>query len=144
MTSPRTIAVSIVLGLAALVGLGWIAFVAFRPEASPPPAEIAGDALLVRGREVYLDRCASCHGATGHGDGPTAKGLAGPPVGDLTDDRWKHGDAPDQVLAVIRQGVKETQMPAWGAFVPADDTKAAAAWVYHLAGRPVPEALRSK
>ena len=44
------------------------------------------------GRAIYLDRCKSCHGEGGKGDGPLAKGLSGPPVGDLTDDVWKHGD----------------------------------------------------
>ncbi len=141
---PKPATGPILLGLAGLVGLGILAFTVLRPAPTPPPGEIAGDALLVRGREVYLDRCASCHGTSGHGDGPTAKGLAGPPVGDLTDDKWKHGDAPEQVLGVIRQGVKETQMPAWGSFVSADDTKAVAAWVYHLAGRAVPDPLRAK
>ena len=36
----------------------------------PPPPEVAADPLLVRGREIYLDRCASCHGPSGRGDGP--------------------------------------------------------------------------
>ena len=132
----------IFLGLAAILLGGLAAFNALRPSASPAPPEIANDPLLVRGREIYLDRCASCHGPRGKGDGPTAKGLAGPPVGDLSDDRWKHGDAPEQVSGVIRQGVKDTQMPGWGAYVSAENIKAVSAYVYHLAGRPVPEAYR--
>jgi mono/diheme cytochrome c family protein len=36
-----------------------------------------------RGRDEYLRSCEPCHGATGKGDGPTAKHLAKPPA-DLT------------------------------------------------------------
>jgi len=35
------------------------------------------------GKEEYVRSCASCHGATGKGDGPAAKSLIKPPA-DLT------------------------------------------------------------
>jgi cytochrome c oxidase cbb3-type subunit 3 len=79
---------------------------------------------------------------SGRGDGPIAKGLAGPPVGDLTDKTWKHGDRPEQVVGVVSAGVRDTAMPGWkGTFGP-EDIRAVSAYVYHLAGRQVPEALR--
>jgi cytochrome c oxidase cbb3-type subunit III len=137
------VSLSIFVCLVLLVVAGVLAFSWLKPSASPPPKEIADDPLLVRGREVFLDRCASCHGQTGLGDGPTAKGLPGPPVGNLTDAEWKHGDAPEKVLAVINVGVKDSQMPGWGRLIRAGDVKAVAAYVYHLAGRPVPEVLRA-
>ena len=127
----------------ALLGVaGALAFVMLRQAAGPPPAEIAADPVLVRGREVFLDRCASCHGQSGKGDGPTAKGLKGPPVGDLTDAEWKHGDGPGDVLNVVLNGVRDTQMPGWGPVLGPADARAVAAYVYHLAGRPVPDPLR--
>lgn len=43
----------------------------------PPPAE-AG-----RGKALFLAHCASCHGATGRGDGAAGTGLTPPPA-DLT------------------------------------------------------------
>ena len=126
----------------ALMGVaGALAFVMLRPSAGPPPAEIASDAVLVRGREVFLDRCASCHGQSGKGDGPTAKGLPGPPVGNLTDGEWKHGDRPGDVLNVVLNGVPNSQMPAWGRYLAPADVRAVAAYIYHLAGRPVPDPL---
>jgi cytochrome c oxidase cbb3-type subunit 3 len=118
-------------------------FLGLRPAASPPPAAIAGDALLVQGREKYLERCASCHGPLGKGDGPTAKSLAGPPVGDLTDRTWKHGDRPEQVLAVVAEGVRDTAMPGWGRVFGPSDVRAVSAYVYFLAGREVPPELRA-
>ena len=32
------------------------------------------------GKRIYAQRCASCHGAAGRGDGPNAKGLDPPPI----------------------------------------------------------------
>ena len=97
----------IFLGMLALIAGGGVALALFRAPADPPPAAIAGDPLLAEGHAVFLARCVSCHGPAGRGDGPIAKGLAGPPVGDLTDADWKHGDRPDQVLEVVVQGVRE-------------------------------------
>ncbi len=128
--------------IAVLVVAGFIAFSLLRPSATPPPAAIANDPLLVQGRVVYLDRCARCHGELGKGDGPTARGLAGPPVGDLSDSNWKHGDKPDDVLKVLRVGVRDTAMPAWTNIISENSIKAVAAYVYHLAGREVPAELR--
>src|SRR5262245_35054347 len=78
------------LGMLALVAGAGLAYAVLRPAAPPPPPDVARDPLLAKGREVYLDRCASCHGPSGKGDGPTGKILTGPPPGDLTDDEWKH------------------------------------------------------
>lgn len=38
---------------------------------------------LLTGRAIFLQNCASCHGADGRGDGPMAAGLPRPPA-DLT------------------------------------------------------------
>jgi mono/diheme cytochrome c family protein len=103
---------------------------------------VAADPLLRSGREVYLARCVSCHGPNGRGDGPLAKHLAGPKVGDLTSDRWKHGDAPAQVTAVVADGVPNSTMPGWGRTLSADEMKGVVAYVYHLSGRTVPDQRR--
>jgi cytochrome c oxidase cbb3-type subunit 3 len=133
-----------ILGTLALVVVAFVAFALLRTPASPPPKEIADDPLLVAGRAIYLDRCVSCHGLKGRGDGPIARGLSGPPVGDLTDATWKHGDSPDQVRAVIARGVPNTAMPGWGKTLGEDGVRAAAAYVYYLAGREVPRGLRAE
>jgi cytochrome c oxidase cbb3-type subunit III len=133
----------IFLGMLALLAGGALVLGLFRGPAIPPPAAIARDPLLNEGYEVYQARCVSCHGASGRGDGPIARGLAGPPVGDLTDADWKHGDRPDQVLAVVAQGVRDTAMPPWKTTLNDRALHAVTAYVYYLAGRPVPEALRA-
>ena len=132
------------VGLAAVVLLASaaVAFSLLRKTAGPPPAEIASDALLKDGREVYLSRCVSCHGESGRGDGPIAKGLAGPPVGDLTGRKWKHGDSPAEALAIVRNGVPNSAMPGWGKIFDGREVKAVTAYVYYLAKREVPAELR--
>ena len=108
-----------------------------------PPPEIAKDALLTQGRAIYLVRCAACHGNEGRGDGPLAANLIGPPVGNLTDSEWKHGDRPEQVIAVIKEGVPNTRMDGWGRVLDPPEIKAVAAYVYYLAKVPVPRELRT-
>jgi cytochrome c oxidase cbb3-type subunit 3 len=142
---PRAIARAsvLVVGLMlSLLAIGAIAFFALRPVAAPPPAEIANDPLLVEGRELFLSRCVSCHGTRGKGDGPIAAGLSGPPPGDLTDNFWKHGDRPEQVVRVISNGIQGTAMSAWSGSYSESQIRALAAYVYQLAGQPVPAELR--
>jgi cytochrome c oxidase cbb3-type subunit 3 len=134
----------VLLGVLGLVALGALAFGLLRRPIGPPPAEIANDPVLVRGREVFLARCVSCHGTSGRGDGPIAKGLSGPPPGDLTDDDWKHGDQPAQVLQIVSQGVKETTMPGWRGTLSEEEVRDVSAYVYYLAGRKVPRELRAR
>src|SRR4051794_4021854 len=72
----RAAARRIVLGLVALVVGAALAYSFLNPAASPPPAAIAHDPVLVLGREVFQERCVSCHGPEGRGDGPVARGLS--------------------------------------------------------------------
>ena len=129
----------IFLGMLALLAGAAVSLSLLRAPASPPPAAIAGDPFLVEGRGTYLARCVSCHGESGRGDGPISKGLAGPPVGDLKAAQWKHGESPEQVLAVVAQGVRDTAMPPWKSTLSDRALRAVTAYVYYLAGRPVPQ-----
>ena len=57
-----------------------------------------------RGRGLFGEHCAVCHGDSGQGNiGPN-----------LTDDRWLHGGAATSIHATIRDGVGAKGMPAWG------------------------------
>jgi cytochrome c oxidase cbb3-type subunit 3 len=132
----------IFLGMLGLLLGGFLAFQMLSKPVGPPPPEVAKDPLLVQGRAIYLARCATCHGNEGRGDGPIAGSLLGPPVGNLTDDHWKHGDQPAEVLKVIGAGAPDTRMQGWGDVLDAAELRAAAAYVYYLAKRPVPEELR--
>jgi cytochrome c oxidase cbb3-type subunit 3 len=133
----------IVLTMLGLLAGGAVAFLVLSKPAGPPPPEVASDALLTQGRAIYLARCVACHGHNGQGDGPLAANLIGPPVGNLTDNHWKHGDRPTQVLAVIGQGVPNTRMDGWARVLEVPELKAVAAYVYYLAKQPVPAELRT-
>ncbi len=133
----------IFLAMLGVMAGGFVAFRMLSKSVGPPPPEIAKDALLTQGRAIYLVRCAACHGNEGRGDGPLAANLIGPPVGNLTDSEWKHGDRPDQVIAVIKEGVPNTRMDGWGRVLDPPEIKAVAAYVYYLAKVPVPQELRN-
>ncbi len=132
----------IVLAMLALVAGGFIAFRMLREPVGPAPAQVARDPLLSQGRLIYLARCVACHGNDGKGDGPLAGQLIGPPVGNLTDQEWKHGDRPARVVGVIAQGVPNTRMEGWSKVLDPPEVNAVAAYVYYLAGRAVPEEIR--
>jgi cytochrome c oxidase cbb3-type subunit 3 len=132
----------IILAMLGLLAGGFVAFRMLSKPEGPAPPEVAKDPLLSQGRVIYLARCIACHGSDGRGDGPIASQLIGPPVGNLTDDVWKHGDGPEQVLSVIGQGVPNTRMDGWGRVLDPPEVKAVAAYVYFLAKRPVPGEIR--
>jgi mono/diheme cytochrome c family protein len=63
---------------------------------------------IQRGRELYMNRCASCHGANARGDGPAAKGLRQKPS-DLVSMAGMHEDG--DVAWKIAEG--RGAMPGW-------------------------------
>lgn len=132
----------IFLGMFGLVAAGGAAYWLFRNPDLPPPPEVAADPLLLEGRTVYLTRCATCHGVEGRGDGPIAGSLLGPPVGNISDGKWKHGGRPEDVIRVISQGVERTRMAGWGLVLAPSQLRAVTAYVFYLAREPVPAALR--
>jgi mono/diheme cytochrome c family protein len=75
-----------------------------------------------RGRILYMQHCASCHGVDGKGQGPVAKNLRAP-LPDLTMIQRKEGKFPGTKLKLVIAGeVGETEitahgtreMPVWG------------------------------
>jgi cytochrome c oxidase cbb3-type subunit 3 len=138
---PRS-TLKLVLGLAVLIGAGWAAYALLKPGPGAGPASIGDDPFLLAGKTIYDSRCVSCHGPQGKGDGPVAKTIGTPPPGDLTDDQWKHGDRPEQVVGVIARGLPGTGMSPWVGTLDDEEIRAVAAFVYVLSGRTVPGELR--
>src|SRR5262245_44102882 len=106
-----------------------------RPRIPPPPRRGSlpplvpiDTATLERGRELYAAACASCHGATGRGDGPESVALPLRP-GDQTDfrfmDDWRDGEIAHKIQA------GGFRMPAFG-HVRGDDLVALVAFVRSL------------
>jgi mono/diheme cytochrome c family protein len=73
-----------------------------------------------RGRALYLEYCASCHGVTGEGDGPVASALITPPANlRRLAERFGNPLPEDQIERYIdgRAEVKAhgpREMPVWG------------------------------
>lgn len=75
-----------------------------------------------KGRELFTQNCASCHG-------PEAKGLIGP---NLTDNIWLYGGKPEEITTTITNGVKKTGMPTWGPVLGSEKVAFVASYVYSL------------
>lgn len=83
-------------------------------------AESDNDALIAGGKDLFLRRCASCHGEGGKGDGPTAAVMKNPPA-DLTTISLKHGGQfPRAEMIRFIDGERPVpahgprHMPVWG------------------------------
>jgi high-affinity iron transporter len=76
------------------------------PVAPARPPDVGAAAAL------YAARCAACHGASGHGDGPAAKGLEPPPT-DFHDRDRASKRTVHELYATIRFGLRGTAMPAF-------------------------------
>jgi cytochrome c oxidase cbb3-type subunit 3 len=90
---------------------------------------IAADPKQVeRGKAVYAERCAVCHG-------DKAEGKIGP---NLTDAAWIHGGKPAQVFRTIGNGVTTKGMPAWRLTLEPRDVQAVTAFVWSVRHSNVP------
>lgn len=74
------------------------------PDATPDLAAAAG---------VYAQQCASCHGATGHGDGPAVTADMEPLPTDFTDIERAHARSLYGLYNTITLGVEGTAMPSF-------------------------------
>ena len=101
-------------------------FTPFHYDASPEDLERAGseltnpfeksDANLERGKYVYVNNCAVCHGATGGGDGPVIPKYPNPPAY-ATEKSISLSDG--EMFHIITRG--RNNMPPHEAQVSADD-----------------------
>ena len=95
------------------------------PRAPGSVPDLAGAVAL------YQANCASCHGATGAGDGPAGAGLDPPPI-DFTDATRARQRSVFALQQVIDQGLEGTSMVSY-AHLPEDQRWALAFYVGQLA-----------
>lgn len=76
---------------------------------------------LSRGQKLYANHCASCHAVDGSGEGPAARHMS-PGPRDFRTGIFVHTSSQGEVLPtdaelrrVIKKGVLDRGMPAWGA-----------------------------
>ena len=80
-----------------------------------------------RGRAVYLEHCALCHGKRANGQGERREDLVGKPA-DFASSAWRSSVTPGEVFEVITHGRPGTSMPSWAA-LDADQRRDVAAYV---------------
>jgi mono/diheme cytochrome c family protein len=80
-----------------------------------PPTQ----ASLARGREIYVERCAVCHGDSGRGDGPAAAGLTPRPADFRVHLAAGHTDA--QLFDWVSNGYPGSAMPAFRSELSEED-----------------------
>mgnify|MGYP003937372069 CR=1 FL=1 len=76
-------------------------------------------------RRIYQEYCASCHGAN----------LDGGLGGNLVDDVWKHGADDVNIARVIRDGVVDNGMPAFGAALNEAQVRALVVYIREMGAR---------
>ncbi len=94
---------------------------------------------VARGATLFVQQCSTCHGATGHGDGPAAKGMDPPPADFLDVARMDKRSA-FGIYNTITLGVQGTPMRAFGEL--SDEDRWALA--FYVASLPVTPELRSR
>jgi mono/diheme cytochrome c family protein len=95
-----------------------------------PEARLASAAARRRGRALFLEHCAICHGERADGRG-VRQSLSSQPA-DFTDPAWRRRTSPRRVYFVLREGVHGTAMPAWKVLDP-DQTWDLVAYVLSVA-----------
>ncbi len=105
-------------------------------EGTPVPPDAAS---LARGRRLYERNCATCHGETGTGNGPSARSLLPPPADLTLHARW-HAD--EQLHWFIANGVPGTSMVAFADRMGATDRWDVVNHLHELARAPTASALR--
>ena len=98
--------------IASWATLAWLALSGCDAAGPQPAGSIPDPAALARGRLLFLEHCALCHGARGDGQGPRRGSLSRPPP-DLRSPLWRSGQRPQQVRRAIRDGRPGTDMPPW-------------------------------
>lgn len=84
-------------------------------EPHAPADLLTSKTARARGRALFEQRCALCHGERADGEGVRRQGLSSPPPS-FRSQRFRDGHDPRQVFLVIRHGKRGTSMPAWPTF----------------------------
>ncbi len=96
-----------------------------------PVAPQGDGSALARGAAVFRTACASCHGESGRGDGPAARGIVPPPA-NLTDPAVMGAKSRVDLYRQLLLGVAGTAMPAFERTLADSDRWAVAAFVQTL------------
>lgn len=77
-----------------------------------PVAQLSSDEARARGRTLFKEKCALCHGDRADGNGVRSKGLSGKPV-NFGSSEWRSNTTAIRLFEVLSEGERGTSMPAW-------------------------------
>ncbi len=80
--------------------------------AEVPFGRLGSHEVRERGRAMFLNKCAFCHGVRADGAGVRRQGLSRRPTNFRSRD-WRASADPLQVYSVVTRGKRGTSMPAW-------------------------------
>jgi mono/diheme cytochrome c family protein len=83
------------------------------------PRDLTSAQVRMRGRVVFLEHCALCHGERGDGHGQRSEGLTRPPR-DFTSTDWRRSTSERRVFFAVREGLSGTPMPQWKSLTERD------------------------
>ena len=77
-----------------------------------PVERLSSDDARGRGRLLFREKCALCHGERADGRGARRGGLSGKPI-NFHNKEWRANTTPLRVFEVLSEGKRGTSMPAW-------------------------------
>ena len=83
------------------------------PPIDPATVMTPNPELIARGKAVYAQTCATCHGAEGKGDGPGATGLNPKPRNFTAAQGWKNGTKVEDIFRTLEEGLKGSSMVSY-------------------------------
>jgi mono/diheme cytochrome c family protein len=83
------------------------------PPIDPATVMTPNPALMTRGKAVYAQTCATCHGPEGRGDGPGGTGLTPKPRNFTEKAAWKNGTRLEDIYKTLDEGIKGSSMVSY-------------------------------
>jgi mono/diheme cytochrome c family protein len=83
------------------------------PPIDPKTVITPNPALMARGRTLFAQTCATCHGPEGRGDGPGGAGLNPKPRNFTAATGWKNGTRVEDIYKTLDEGVKGSSMVSY-------------------------------
>jgi mono/diheme cytochrome c family protein len=83
------------------------------PPIDPKTVMTPNPILMTRGKDLYAQSCATCHGPEGKGDGPAGTGLNPKPRNFTQNQAWKNGTRVEDIYKTLDEGIKGSSMASY-------------------------------
>jgi mono/diheme cytochrome c family protein len=98
--------------------------------------------LALKGKNLFQANCISCHGNSGHGDGPAASTMSPQPRNFTSPDGWINGYGLPGIYKTLSEGIKGTSMAAFD-YLAKKDRMALGHYVQSLSTFPKQESAQA-